>query len=85
MEQALKEVLGRPSLICGDNDKIVREEIGREGVDWIRVMSDKNKWRALVSTVITLLVPYIAGNFLINFSPVGFLRTLLNGVADLTL
>ena len=43
MEQALKEVLGRPSLICGDNDKIVREEIGREGVDWIRVMSDKNK------------------------------------------
>ena len=34
--------------------------------------------------VITLMVPYSAGKFSINFSPVGFLRTLLNGVADFT-
>jgi len=54
-------------------------------VDWIRLMPDKNKWRTLVSTVITLLIPHIKGNFLISCSPFSYVRTLLNGVADFTL
>jgi hypothetical protein len=31
-------------------------EIGWSGVDWIGLAQDKEKWRALVNTVINLLV-----------------------------
>jgi hypothetical protein len=32
-------------------------EIGWNGVDWIDLAQDRNQWRALVNTVIKLLVP----------------------------
>jgi len=32
-------------------------EIGLEGVNWIRLTQDMNKWRALVNTVMNLRVP----------------------------
>jgi hypothetical protein len=35
-------------------------------VDWIHMAQDKDQWQALVDTVMNLLVPYRAGNFLIS-------------------
>jgi hypothetical protein len=52
-----------------DNDKKGRKEIGRESVDFIRLVSARNKWRTLVSTFSTLLIPHITGYFLISCSP----------------
>jgi hypothetical protein len=33
-------------------------------MDWIDVAQDRDQWRALVNTVMNLLVPYNAGKFL---------------------
>jgi len=35
-----------------------------EGVGWIHVAQDRDQWRALVSTIMNLWVPKMAGNFL---------------------
>jgi hypothetical protein len=35
-----------------------------DGVDWIELAEDKDKWRALVNAVMNLRVPQNAGNFL---------------------
>jgi hypothetical protein len=32
-------------------------EIGWDGVDWIELASDRDKWRALVNTAMNLRVP----------------------------
>jgi hypothetical protein len=32
-------------------------EIGRDGRDWIELAQDRNQWRALVNTMMNLLVP----------------------------
>jgi hypothetical protein len=32
-------------------------EIGWEGVDWIDLAQDRDQWRALMNTVLNLLVP----------------------------
>jgi hypothetical protein len=32
-------------------------EIGWDGVDWIVMAQDRDQWRALVNTVLNLLVP----------------------------
>jgi hypothetical protein len=39
-------------------------EIGLDGVDWIDLVQDRDQWRALVNTVMNLLVPQNAGKFL---------------------
>jgi hypothetical protein len=33
-------------------------------MDWIDLAQDRDQWRALVNTVMKLLVPYNAGKFL---------------------
>jgi hypothetical protein len=33
------------------------------GMDWIDLAQDWNRWRAVVSVVMSLQVPYYAGNF----------------------
>ena len=38
--------------------------VGCEGVDWIDVAEDRDRWRTLVNAVMNLPVPYNAGNFL---------------------
>jgi hypothetical protein len=39
-------------------------EIGWDGVDWIDMAQDRDQWRALVNTVLSLRVPWGAGGFL---------------------
>jgi hypothetical protein len=44
--------LGRPWRRFEDNIKM-----DRGGVDWIHLAQDRDRWRVLVNTVMTLLVP----------------------------
>jgi hypothetical protein len=39
-------------------------EIGWDGMDWMELAQDRDQWRALVNTVMSLRVLKIAGNFL---------------------
>jgi hypothetical protein len=52
-----KRPLGRPRRRWVDNIKMGLREIGWEGVDWIDMAQDRDKWRALVNTVLNLRVP----------------------------
>jgi hypothetical protein len=49
--------LGRPRHRLEDNIKVDIYEVGWEGVDWIDMAQDRDRWRALVSTVLNLRVP----------------------------
>jgi hypothetical protein len=43
-----------------DGRKILKmdfREVGLEGVDWIHLAQDRNRWRALANTVMNLLAP----------------------------
>jgi hypothetical protein len=52
-----KRSLGRPRRRWVDNVKMDLGEIGWGGMDWIDVARDRHQWRALVNTVMNLLVP----------------------------
>jgi hypothetical protein len=52
-----KRPLGRPRGRWVDNIKMDLREIGWHGVDWIELAHDRDKWRALVNTVMNLRVP----------------------------
>jgi hypothetical protein len=56
-----KRQLGRPRLRWMDNIKIDLGEIGRDGMDWIGLAHDRNKWRALMDSVMNLWFPSNAG------------------------
>jgi hypothetical protein len=47
---------GRPSRRWEDNIRMDVRGIGREGVDRIHLAQDRDQWRALVNTVLNLLV-----------------------------
>jgi hypothetical protein len=49
--------LGRPRRRWEDNIKMVLREVVREGMDWINLAQDRDRWRALVNTVMNLRVP----------------------------
>jgi hypothetical protein len=52
-----KSPLGRPRRRWVANIKTDLLEIGWGGVDWIGLAQDRNKWRALVNSVMNLRVP----------------------------
>jgi hypothetical protein len=56
--------LGRPRRRWEDNIKMDLREIGFGDVGWIHLTQDRDRWRALVNTVMNLRVPQNAGNFL---------------------
>jgi hypothetical protein len=52
-----KRPLGRPR--CRWVNNIMKDlgEVGRGDVDWIGLAKDRNRWRALVNSVLNLRVP----------------------------
>ena len=49
--------LGRPRRRWEDNIKMELQEVGRVGGDWMELAQDRDRWRALVSTVMNFRVP----------------------------
>jgi len=52
-----KRPLGRHRRRWEDNIKMVLQEVGRGCGDWMELDQDRDRWRALVSTVTNLRVP----------------------------
>jgi hypothetical protein len=52
-----RRALGRPRRRQEDNIKMDLREIGFGDVDWIHLAQDRDRWRALVNTVMNLQVP----------------------------
>jgi hypothetical protein len=59
-----KRPLGRPRRRWVDNIKIDLRDIEWNDMDWIDLAEDRDKWRALVNTVMILHVPKNSGKFL---------------------
>jgi hypothetical protein len=51
-----KRPLGRPMHRWEDGIRMDLREIGLGGVDWIRLVQDRDRWRAVVSAVMNLRV-----------------------------
>jgi hypothetical protein len=55
-----KTPLGRPRRRWVDNIKMNLGEIGWDGLDWIDLAQDREKWRALVNSVMNFRVQFKA-------------------------
>jgi hypothetical protein len=51
-----KRPLGRPRTRCVDRIKIDLREILWDGMDWIYLAEDRDRWKAFVNTVMNLRV-----------------------------
>ena len=52
-----KRPLGRPRRRWEDNIKMDLQEVGRGCGDWMGLAQNRDRWRALVTTVMNLRVP----------------------------
>jgi hypothetical protein len=52
-----KRPRGRPRRRCVDNIRMDLGEVGCGDVDWIGLAQDRNRWRALVNSVLNLRAP----------------------------
>jgi len=52
-----KRPLRRPRRRWEDNIKMDLQEVGRGSEDWMELVQDRDRWRALVSTVMNFRVP----------------------------
>jgi hypothetical protein len=71
-EPERKRPLGRPRRRLVDNIKMDFIEIGWGGMDWIDLPQDRDQWRALMNTVMKLLVPLNVGKLWNNCTTCGF-------------
>jgi hypothetical protein len=53
--------LGRPRCRWVDNIRMDLGEVGSGDADWIGLAQERNRWRALVNSVLNLWVPRNAG------------------------
>jgi hypothetical protein len=51
-----KRPLGRPRLRWEDNIKMDIQELGCWAMDWVDLVEDRDRWRALVNAVMNLRV-----------------------------
>jgi len=51
-----KRLLGRPKLRWEDNIKMDLQEVGCEGMDWIGLAQDRDRWRDLVNALVNLRI-----------------------------
>ena len=56
-----KRPLGGPRRRWEDNIKMDLQEVGGVGGDWMELAQDRDRWRALVSTVMNPRVPKMRG------------------------
>ena len=56
-----KRRMGRPRRRWEDNIKIDLQDVGGACGDWMELAQDRDRWRALVSTVMNLRVPKMRG------------------------
>ena len=56
-----KRPLGRPRRRWEDNIKMDLQEVGGGCEDWMELAQDRDRWRALVSTVMNFRVPKMRG------------------------
>jgi len=47
-----------------ENVKMDLQEMGCEGMDWINLAQDRDRWQELMNAAMNLRVPKNAGNFL---------------------
>jgi hypothetical protein len=69
-----KRPVGRPKPKWVNNIKMELGETGQDAMDWIDLAQDRSQWRALVNTVMYLLVPQNAGKFWSGCTLSGFSR-----------
>jgi hypothetical protein len=74
--------LGRPRLRWVDNIKMDLGEVGWGDVDQIGLAQDKDKWRALVNSVMNLLVPQNAEKLSSGFTTGGLSSAQLHGFSQ---
>jgi hypothetical protein len=76
--------LERPRCRWEDNIKMdLKKRLdGGGAIDWIDLVQDRDRWRALVNAVMNLRFPYNAGNFLSSLGRSSFSgRTQFHGVS----
>ena len=56
--------LGSPRRRWEDNIKIDVQEMGYEGMEWIDLAQDRDRWRELMNAVVNLRVSQNVENFL---------------------
>ena len=56
-----KSPFGRPRGRWEDNIKMNLQEVGCEGMDWIDLPQDRDRWRALVNAVMNFRVHNMRG------------------------
>jgi hypothetical protein len=66
-----KRPLGRPRRRWEDNIRIDLGEVRWGDVDWIGLAKDRNRWRALVNSVLNVRVPWNVGKLFSGLTSVG--------------